>query len=288
MQWEATATAALQQAVAQALEASRLPVFGPVIERVFEFTNASRRALNLASGDFVSSTPDRPLDFSPDGVSFLREAGVDLYLSDDALAAFNNRTATDENNVPQLNALNFSTLEELVSNGAEPVSDLADADYGTVDRISNQFAVSDHPDQSLFGNKVLKIVTRNGARGLLQIDGFTDDPPGIKVRYKLLEKGSRTSRESFTDRLEAASAISNNEDRSLAFAKLATDAAKIGVVDLVTVALQRITDNMARDQASLDSARILARGHHKRQAIEIAKTIGEIGMRDLALSELAQ
>jgi hypothetical protein len=45
---------------------------------------------------------------------------------------------------------------------------------------------------------------------------------------------------------------------------------------------------MARDQASLDAARILARGHHKRQAIEIAKTIGDIGMRDLALSELAE
>jgi hypothetical protein len=147
--------------------------------------------------------------------------------------------------------------------------------------------VSDQPDQLLFGNKVLKIVTRNGARGLLQIDGFTDDPPGVKVRYKLLGS-NRISRESLTDRLEAAGAISNNEERSRVFAKLATDAAKIGVVDLVTTSLQRITDNTARDQASLDSARILARGQHKRQAIEIAKRISDIAMRDLALSELAQ
>ena len=277
-----------QQQVARALEASRLPVLGPVVERVFEFTNAGHRALNLTSGDFVISTPDHPLDFSPSGVSSLREAGVDLYLSDDSLAAFNNQTGTDKDNPAQLNALSFRTLEELVSNdGGEPVHDVSDAEYGVADPVSEQLAVSDQLDQPLFGNKVLKIVTRNGARGLLQIDGFTDDPPGVKVRYKLLGS-KRISRESLTDRLEAAGAISNTEERSRVFAKLATDAAKIGVVDLVTTSLPRITDITARDQASLDSARILARGQHKRQAIEIAKRISDIGMRDLALSELAQ
>jgi predicted Ser/Thr protein kinase len=286
-----------QQEAAQAalaVEANRSPVFGPVLERVFEFANDSHRALNLASGNFVSATPDRPLDFSPDGANTLREAGVDLYISDAVLAAFSNRTTPDGNDIPQLNALGFRALENNVSADGQPVTEITDAEYGITDPMSDQHVVSDHLDQALSGTNVFKIVTRDGARGLLQIDGISDDPRGIKVRYKLLEHSSipgatkQLSRESLTDRLEAADAISNNEDRSRAFARLATDAAKIGAVDLVTTSLQAIRDNMVRNQASLDSVRILARGHLKRQAIEIAKTITDNQTRDLALSELAQ
>jgi hypothetical protein len=280
---------------AQAVEASRSPAFGPVLERVFEFANDSHRALNLASGNFVSSTPDRPLDFGPDGAGSLREAGVDLYLSDAALAAFSNRTTLDENDVPQLNALDFRTLENLVSDdGGEPPSDITDAEYGIVDLTNEQLVASDHQGQTLSGTKVLKVVTGEGARGLLQIDGFTDDPRGVKVRYKLLEQSSVTgaskhlTRESLTDRLEAAGAISSNEERSRAFARLATDAARIGEVELIKASLQGTVDTAMRDRAALDSARLLARGTLKRQAIEIAKTITNNEMRDLALSELAQ
>jgi len=129
---------------------------------------------------------------------------------------------------------------------------------------------------------------------LLQICGLTDEPRGLRVRYRLLNQiaGSANdrnlSRESLTERLDAAGEIRNSTERSRAFARLAADAAKAGAVDLVEAALQGVSDNATRDQAALDSARLLARRHLRRQAIEIAKGITATYMRDQALSELAQ
>ena len=284
-----------QQAAAQQAEASKRLVSGPVLERVFEFTDDSHRAMNLASGNFVDSTPDRPLDFSPGGASALREAGVDFYLSAAELSAFRSRAALGINEAPKLNALNLRALGNLVSDeGGEPVNDLTNADYGVIGQMREQREASDHRDQTLSGNQVFRVVTREGVRGLLQIDGVTDDPPGLKVRFKLLEPVSgpggsnRLTRESLSERLDAAGGIVDNQGRSRAFARLATDAAKIGEIDLVTTSLQGITDERMRNQAALESARLLARGHLKRQGIEIAKSITDSVMRDQALSELAQ
>jgi hypothetical protein len=88
--------------------------------------------------------------------------------------------------------------------------------------------------------------------------------------------------------LDAAGEIGNTRQRSQAFARLATDAAKAGEVDLVRTSLQRIVDNVTRDQATLDSVRLLARSHLRKPAIEIARTITGNQLRDRALSELAQ
>jgi hypothetical protein len=36
------------------------------------------------------------------------------------------------------------------------------------------------------------VKTREGGRGLLQILGFTSNPPGVKIRYKLLQEPPRS------------------------------------------------------------------------------------------------
>ena len=54
-----------------------VPVYGSVIERVIELTNSNHRALNLASGNYVTAGPDHLLDFGPEGTNTLRAAGVD-------------------------------------------------------------------------------------------------------------------------------------------------------------------------------------------------------------------
>jgi len=59
-------------------------------------------------------------------------------------------------------------------------------------------------------------------------------------------------------------------------------------VELVRSSLERIIDSATRNRAAWDSARLLARRHLRRQGIEIARTITDNGMRDSALSELAQ
>jgi len=96
------------------------------------------------------------------------------------------------------------------------------------------------------------------------------------------------SRESLAERVDAAGGIVNSAERSRAFARLAADAAKAGEVELVRSALEGIVESGMRNRAALDSARLLARRHLRRQGIEIARTITDSGMRDRALSELAQ
>ena len=53
-------------------------VFGPIIEQVIEPGNASRQALKLSSGAFVTPSAGE-FDFGPNGQGALRAAGVDLY-----------------------------------------------------------------------------------------------------------------------------------------------------------------------------------------------------------------
>src|SRR5213075_1250428 len=67
--------------------------YGPVLERVLEFSNPNRRALNLAAGNYVGSTPDHPLSFEPGEANSLRGAGVDLYLSNATIARLTNKPA---------------------------------------------------------------------------------------------------------------------------------------------------------------------------------------------------
>ena len=299
---EAEAWAA-QQASTQAAEASPEPESAPIAdgsitERVLEFVNVDRRALNLASGNYVAPTPERPLDFGPDGADALREAGVDVYLSDAALEALTNETSRDDTNSPFLNALDLRSLGVHASDdGGAPVNDITSADYGVLDRLmerrNDEGEVLPRRDQTLAGTNVLSLVTRAGARGLLQICGLTEEPRGVKVRYKLLNQGSasadrnRFSRQSLQERLEAASGISSDSERSHAFAQLASDAAKAGEVELVKSSLQRIMSLETRDQAKLEAVRLLARRHLRRPAIEIARTISSLELRDQALAELA-
>src|SRR5437867_2557139 len=57
-----------ERAAEQPVEASLTRAFGPVIERVIEFTNANHQALNLTSGKYVTAAANRPLDFSAGGI----------------------------------------------------------------------------------------------------------------------------------------------------------------------------------------------------------------------------
>jgi hypothetical protein len=289
---------AAQQAATREAEASPNFVLGPVIERVLEFTNASRRALNLASGTYVASTSERVLDFGPDGTDSLRDAGVDLYLSDASAEVLANQTTSDGTAVPQLEALDLRSLGSHQSeDGSAPVNNISNAEYGIVDRMMErreaEAGASEQRDERIASTNVLTIVTRDGTRCLLQFCGLTDEPRGVKVRYKLLvaastlAKSSKLSLQSLTERLDAADGISSMSDRSHAFARLATDAARAGQVDLVRNALQRIVSVEMRNQATLDAVRLLARRNLRRPAIDIARTISNNEMRDRALSELA-
>ena len=272
--------------------------FGPVVERVIEFTNANHRALNLATGKYVTSATDRPLDFSAGGTDGLRAAGIDLFFSDEALSSVEGGARADENVVPQLDALDWRTLNTLswVDREGPFEGDINMVDYRFfVDRLKlSDKADPLKSDETIRSTNLLRFVARDGTEGILQIGGLTDGSRSVKVRYKLLSQTSingdvdNLSHDSLAERVEAAGGIVNSAERSRAFARLAADAAKAGEMELVSSSLQRIIDSATRNQAALDSARLLARRHLRRQGIEIARTITDNGMRDRALSELAR
>jgi predicted Ser/Thr protein kinase len=98
----------------------------------------------------------------------------------------------------------------------------------------------------------------------------------------------QASRESLNERLEAASAISDDSARNGAMAAVATDAAKAGEVEIVKSSLPRIMDFTKQNETAYESVRLLAKHGMRKQALEIAKAIGDTNLRDKALSDLAQ
>ena len=132
--------------------------------------------------------------------------------------------------------------------------------------------------------------TRDGNMGVLQIAGFTEEPETVKIRYKLVSSAVNTAeeRQELSARLEAAVMIGSLSEKDKALSLVATDAARAGEIDTVSAAIARIGTLSTRDQASLDSVRLLAKRGLRKEAIRIAQRIGSNTMRDLALSELAQ
>jgi hypothetical protein len=145
--------------------------------------------------------------------------------------------------------------------------------------------------------------TREGAMGVLQILGFTDDPDGVKIRYKLVQQTSLAqndptnaanptetfnARENLAARLEAAEMMSNIGEKDKSIAAITLDAAKAGEVEIVTRSLQQISNVAKCGETAHESARLLARRGLRKQAIQIANTINNIALRDQALSELAR
>ena len=162
--------------------------FGPVIERVIEPNNASRRAFNLGFGKFIEPEPGRALDFSSGGTNSLRAAGVDLY-------------AEDGRPLGELSTLDMRLCGSVSAATNEPplTFDGITADQAQKMAASNEqwrFR-NDNPLRNILWRPVLRIVdtnlylfiTRNDVTGVLQI--VRVDPGGVKIRYKLVQNGKQ-------------------------------------------------------------------------------------------------
>jgi hypothetical protein len=140
--------------------------------------------------------------------------------------------------------------------------------------------------------------TREGAMGVLQLVSFTNDPPSTKIRYKLVQQTNgpneipvplnNVSRETLAARLQAASMITDMNSRNSSVAAITLDAAKVGEFNIVKESLQHINDFSVRNDTALGAVRLLAQRGWKYAALEIAKSINDMNIRDQALSELAK
>ena len=132
--------------------------------------------------------------------------------------------------------------------------------------------------------------TRDGSKGVLQIVGFTDEPDAVKIRYKRVNSDAAVAvdeREDLESRLEAASMMTNQNNKDGMLARLAQDAAKAGEVEIVERVLGQIANLGERSGASIGSVRLLAKRGLRKEALEIAKGIASLEIRDQALAELA-
>jgi serine/threonine-protein kinase len=166
--------------------------FGPVEERVIEPGSASRRALNLAFGNFVEPGPGRVLDFSERGTNSLRAAGADLYAQDGApdgvLTTLDMRLCVGlypqnpgETNLT-FDVVTVDQLQTLLANAEKWRSTM---ESGHLSGIDLRLATG-----KITGTNVYLFITRNDVQGVLQITSFTENPRTIKIRYKLVQANS--------------------------------------------------------------------------------------------------
>ena len=292
MVWQVQQEAVADQAASMPAAAPSEPVeqisrsaFGPVMER--ELTNLA--TIKLAS-DHQDALPQSVTEQSrgPEkdsaACAWLEQAGMDFAFVDD-YDGFYGMTR------------DLATLKREDWESASPDSvagslhdtgqDVA-AKFGEASRLNN-------PTNFTYGFK-----TRDGSVGMLQVIGYNNNPSGVKIRYKLAPapatnaatvtsaKASRAAREELKERLEAASNITDAGEKDTPLAALATDAAKLGEADIVRNSLSQIIDLTRRDQATHEAVILLAKRGLRKPAIDLAKGIGELNLRDRTLVELAQ
>lgn len=169
--------------------------FGPVIERVVNLESPGpNSAINLDSGRFVSlasvSTP-KPSTNS-DGVlerrtgEFLEKNGVDA-IGSLQIPDLNPTKLNPSPEILQLNGLmcvNSSSAKEIESSKwSDATADWVAGNAGNLEPAWNNATMSGTGDLP----KVYLFRTHSGSLGILQITGFTENPRGVKIRYRLVQ-----------------------------------------------------------------------------------------------------
>ena len=87
-------------------------------------------------------------------------------------------------------------------------------------------------------------------------------------------------------RLDAATEMNNVTDRNTALAKVAIDAAAAGEGEVVKKAVSAITVEDKKMRTARDSALALAKAGQGNAAVEVAKMISQVTMRDDTLKKI--
>lgn len=159
--------------------------FGPIVERVITLGNSSNSFYSLEKGSYVPGAkgfqkPSDESDSSDQAVisrqalwKWLTANDVDLF-------------ALRHNGMPTLASSEMVIFQIMPTDRFDRMTpeELA-KDPGWRDALAKQLRVS---QQCTFGDKyTLAFQTRYGVTGLLQVTGILSNPPGVKIRYKLLQ-----------------------------------------------------------------------------------------------------
>jgi serine/threonine protein kinase len=169
--------------------ASPIALFGPVIERVLPEPAAGIAcALDFETGRFVTPPDDLAeklklgmADIGSDAARWLRDSGADAVVNmpnRGTLRLFEGVAmsyARDEN--PPLRWEEFTP--------ADVVSAMGQAGHERTQRFAN----SDRTfyETPAVSPDALAFITREGSMGVMEILGLSANPPGVKIRYKLVQ-----------------------------------------------------------------------------------------------------
>jgi predicted Ser/Thr protein kinase len=259
--------------------------FGPVMER--ELTNLA--TIKLAS-DHQDALPQSVTEQSRGpqkdsaACAWLEQAGMDFAFVDDYDGFYG---MTRDLTTLKREDWEIASPDSVAGSLHDTGQDVA-AKFGEASRLNN-------PTNFTYGFK-----TRDGSVGMLQVIGYNNNPSGVKIRYKLAPapatntaavtsaKANRAARDELNERLEAASNMNNATEKDKPLAAVATDAAKAGEVEIAKQALAQMFNLSKRDDTTHEAALLLAKRGLRKQAIDLAKGIGELNLRDRTLVELAQ
>jgi predicted Ser/Thr protein kinase len=302
--WQEADEAARVLSFAQEAEAAAPFAFGPVFERVLTIgTNSD--FLDFDTGKVLHHPADAYLDPADAAQSELttwaRENGSDI--------GFVTNRSTGAVELMGFGIGIFSFGKELVPDDERPANGALSAvtniwnDLQAEQLLEYHASLMDKPRTAWFPSNALNyptiFETREGAFGLLQAIIDSDNPPGLKIRYKLANQSPGSSaagsgdtrkrlRATLAERLEAATAMSGTSEKDASLAAVAKDAAIAGETELVKQALRRIGSTEIRDESAYATAVALAKRGLRKPAIDIAKTIASNETRDRALAELAK
>jgi predicted Ser/Thr protein kinase len=167
--------------------------FGDTIECVLNLTG-TYRAVNLSTGNFVTLS-----NFSPGETDAFRAAGADLYFSDKGVTALDmrswNENGGEEKHIPPgvvnpwASVDDFPALLWCVEKDA-----LADIDTNNPENFVYVAAVAADKarrlrgcEDRIRGTNTCEFATRDGTEGVLQIAGYMENPPAVRIRYKLVQ-----------------------------------------------------------------------------------------------------
>ncbi len=319
--------------------------FGPVVERSLKIEGHECDFLNFRSGevfrrpyvetDVTDSSP--PTEF----ITWVRKNGMDVgfcgsnngFDGPAGILTFDMGTfAFNSNTIPANRIPRFHSVEEWqtynVQNGQHVTNPLIGSLAGVTniwdDLTANQLEEPTNGCPAYFlGIKLfakryryaptnlpgpIAFSTRDGTDGILQITGFTENPRGVKLRYKLVQPSTRTnksndvirsengnqlissakSREDLLIRLKAAESISELETKSDVLFSLVREAIKSNELDLAKQAASEINVVETSDQAIRDIAFAFKQNGQLREAIKMAETMSIVEEHDKTLLELSK
>ena len=151
------------------------PAFGPVIERTVETDIHGKYAIDLDTGTL--HTPPANLRNEQELNHWIRAVGAD------AVGVLGNGLSGRD--------MLLCTVQNVRWDEDRPAMDMLDWFSRTMPSSPGTEISAEMPGKGPLP-VTYQFKTREGATGLLQIVGFSEDPPGVKIRYKLVQKERAT------------------------------------------------------------------------------------------------